>query len=77
MGAMMIGVIISAVLHGVCLVQAFFYFTSECRLRLDISESWMSFSPLRVQEGHLVYQSPCEPIIQHVPPNLRSGSNVA
>ncbi|TFK32634.1 hypothetical protein BDQ12DRAFT_692231 [Crucibulum laeve] len=27
MGAMMIGVIISAVLHGVCLVQAFFYFT--------------------------------------------------
>ncbi|EDQ99371.1 uncharacterized protein LACBIDRAFT_316568 [Laccaria bicolor S238N-H82] len=27
MGAMMIGVIVSAVLHGVCLVQAFFYFT--------------------------------------------------
>ena len=73
----MIGVIISAVLHGICLVQAFFYFTGECLLRLDISESWMPLSPLRIQEGHLVHQSPGEPIIHHLSPNLRSGSDVA
>ena len=29
MGAMLLGVIISAVLHGVCLLQAFIYFTSK------------------------------------------------
>ncbi|TFK26030.1 hypothetical protein FA15DRAFT_686664 [Coprinopsis marcescibilis] len=28
MGAMLIGVIVSGVLHGICLLQAFFYFTS-------------------------------------------------
>jgi len=27
-GAVMIGVIVSAVLHGVCLLQAFYYFQS-------------------------------------------------
>ena len=29
MGAMLLGVIISAVLHGVCLLQAFIYFMSR------------------------------------------------
>ncbi|RXW23568.1 hypothetical protein EST38_g2293 [Candolleomyces aberdarensis] len=29
MGAMLIGVIVSGVLHGICLVQAFFYFMSQ------------------------------------------------
>ena len=27
---MFIGVLVSAVLHGICLLQAFFYFTSQC-----------------------------------------------
>jgi len=31
MGAMMIGVIVSAVLHGITLLQAFMYFQSQCK----------------------------------------------
>lgn len=53
----MIGVVVSAVLHGLCLLQAFFYYQSALIARVRnsrLSFMWIDlgfYTTLRLQEG--------------------------
>ena len=53
-----LGVVLSAMLYGICVLQSFFYFQS----RQSITSSGTSFltQAKRVQEGFMVPQSCCE-----------------
>jgi hypothetical protein len=57
MGAMLLGVIISAILHGVCLLQAFLYFMSRDPFRYINVDAWSDFGVTEYKQDSLLLKS--------------------